>query len=57
VKLRGEVESHIRTKFSIPFNPGAAAQNFEHSMGQGLPSHILRVAAGKKSPVKLKVIQ
>lgn len=42
VKLRGDVEKSVRTTLNIPFNPGMAAANFEHSMGQGIPLNILR---------------
>jgi anaerobic magnesium-protoporphyrin IX monomethyl ester cyclase len=44
VTLRDEIESDIRTRLGIPFNPSAAAQRYEHSMGQ-LPPKILRVSA------------
>lgn len=40
VELRNEVEDSVRVKLGIPFNPGVAAQRFEHSMGQGLPGFI-----------------
>lgn len=43
VKLRDEVETVVRLKLNIPFNPGQAAVQYEHSMGQGnLPSFILK---------------
>lgn len=60
VALRGEIESSVRTKFDIPFNPGAAAQNFEHSMGQtSLPTTILRqsIEQKKAKSMRLPVIQ
>lgn len=41
VKIRGEMESNIRAKLNLPWNPSAASQAFEHSMGQ-LPPSILR---------------
>lgn len=41
-ELRDEVEDEARTKLGIPYATGAAAINFEKSMGQGLPSTILR---------------
>ena len=44
VELRDWVESDVREKLGIPFNPGAAAIRYEHSMGQ-LPLHILRTTA------------
>jgi radical SAM superfamily enzyme YgiQ (UPF0313 family) len=40
VELRNEVEDRVRATLGIPFNPGVAAQRFEHSMGQGLPGFI-----------------
>jgi anaerobic magnesium-protoporphyrin IX monomethyl ester cyclase len=45
VKLRDQVEREVRAKLEIPFNPGAPAKRFEHSMGQGgnaLPGFMLR---------------
>ena len=43
VKLRDQVESEVRTKLNIPFNPGAPGIKYEHSFGQGpLPLNILR---------------
>jgi anaerobic magnesium-protoporphyrin IX monomethyl ester cyclase len=48
VKLRDQVEREVRAKLCIPFNPGAPAQRFEHSMGQGaneLPGFMLRRSA------------
>ena len=45
VRLRDFVERDIRKQLNIPFNPGAPAIRYEHSMGQfapSLPSHILR---------------
>jgi anaerobic magnesium-protoporphyrin IX monomethyl ester cyclase len=43
VKPRDWVEADVRDKLAIPFNPGAPAKRYEHSMGMGaLPSHILR---------------
>jgi len=45
VELRDFVEKDVRQKLNIPFNPGAIAIRYEHSMGQfggQLPSHILR---------------
>ncbi len=46
VELRDEVESTVRAKLSIPFNPGAVARRYEHSMGQGLPGFVLRTSQG-----------
>ncbi len=45
VNLRDFVERDVRAILNIPFNPGAPAIRYEHSMGQfgsGLPSYILR---------------
>jgi len=47
VELRDHVERDVRAKLNIPFNPGAAAINYEHSMGQGLPQFILRQSHGQ----------
>jgi radical SAM superfamily enzyme YgiQ (UPF0313 family) len=43
VRLRDNVERDVRGALRIPFNPGAAALRYEHSMGQGLPGFIHRV--------------
>ena len=43
VRLRDKVEREVRERLRIPFNPGAAALRYEHSMGQGLPDFIHRV--------------
>jgi Radical SAM superfamily len=45
VGLRDAVEREVRDKLRIPFNPGAAALRYEHSMGQGLPDFIHRRGA------------
>ena len=44
VELRDFVERDVRSKLGIPFNAGAPAIQYEHSMGQmgRLPSNILR---------------
>lgn len=45
VELRNFVEKDVREKLNIPFNPGAPAIRYEHSMGQMgmiLPQNILR---------------
>ena len=43
VELRNWVESSVREKLNIPFNPGKPALRYEHSMGQSdLPHFILR---------------
>jgi anaerobic magnesium-protoporphyrin IX monomethyl ester cyclase len=44
VKLRNQVEREAREKLQIPYNAGAAALRYEHSMGQGLPDFIYRVS-------------
>jgi radical SAM superfamily enzyme YgiQ (UPF0313 family) len=60
VTLRDMVERDVREKLRIPFNPGAAALRYEHSMGQGLPDFIHRrgaaLAAGNvpASPIDLR---
>lgn len=48
VSIRGEVEREVREKLGIPYDVGASALRFEHSMGQmggPLPPNILRVSA------------
>lgn len=46
VRLRGVLESEVRASLGIPYNPSAAAQSYEHSMGMtALPSNILRRSA------------
>lgn len=42
VGLRDSVERDVRAALNIPFNAGAAALRFEHTMGQGLPDFIHR---------------
>ena len=42
VEVRDRIEQEVRRALGIRFNPSAAAINYEHSMGQGLPSNILR---------------
>jgi anaerobic magnesium-protoporphyrin IX monomethyl ester cyclase len=44
VRLRNSVEREVRATLGIPFNAGAAAMLYEHSMGQSgnFPSNILR---------------
>jgi radical SAM superfamily enzyme YgiQ (UPF0313 family) len=44
VELRDHVEREVRARLNIPFNPGAVALRYEHSMGQGLPDFIHRAA-------------
>lgn len=45
VTLRDFLERDVRNRLNIPFNPGAPAIRYEHSMGQsgrGLPSYMLK---------------
>ena len=42
VGLRDMVERDVRHILNIPFNAGAPAMRYEHSMGQGLPDFIHR---------------
>jgi anaerobic magnesium-protoporphyrin IX monomethyl ester cyclase len=46
VLLRNDVEADVRARLHIPFNPGAPAMLYEHSMGQAgqFPSSILRTS-------------
>jgi radical SAM superfamily enzyme YgiQ (UPF0313 family) len=47
VRLRDFVERDVRNRLGIPFNPGAPALQFEHSMGQSgakLPPTMLRIS-------------
>jgi anaerobic magnesium-protoporphyrin IX monomethyl ester cyclase len=48
VELRDWVERDVRAKLNIPFNPGAPALRYEHSMGQGLPEFIHRFGESKE---------
>jgi radical SAM superfamily enzyme YgiQ (UPF0313 family) len=48
VSLRDMVERDVRKALNIPFNSGAPALRYEHSMGQGLPDFIHR--NGKEAP-------
>jgi anaerobic magnesium-protoporphyrin IX monomethyl ester cyclase len=41
VQMRDWIESSVRMKLGIPFNPSRAAQRYEHSMGQ-IPPTLLR---------------
>lgn len=50
VRWREAFERFVRRKLGIPYNPSAAAINFEHSMGQtALPTSILRTSSGTQS--------
>src|SRR3989344_645749 len=42
VKARNTLEDDVRQILDIPFNQSAAALQYEHSMGMGLPGNILR---------------
>jgi anaerobic magnesium-protoporphyrin IX monomethyl ester cyclase len=53
VALRNRVESEVRAALQIPFNPGAAALRYEHSMGQGLPDFIHRASQAKEDAAAL----
>ena len=53
VRLRDFVERDVRGRLGIPFNPGAPALQFEHSMGQHgakLPPNMLRSTRGPGAP-------
>lgn len=46
VKQRDWLEADVREKLGIPYNAGAPAVRYEHSMGQGvIPANILRSTA------------
>jgi anaerobic magnesium-protoporphyrin IX monomethyl ester cyclase len=45
-QMRDEVEHEVRARLGIPYPSAVEAVNWEHSMGQGLPSAILRSANG-----------
>ena len=47
VQLRDQVEAEVRSTLNIPYPSASPAVMFEHSMGQNLPSHILRGANGQ----------
>ena len=49
VRLRDAVERDVREALRIPFNPGAVALRYEHSMGQGLPDFIHRIGSASNS--------
>jgi anaerobic magnesium-protoporphyrin IX monomethyl ester cyclase len=53
VRLRNQVEANVRQRLGIPFNPGAPALRFEHSMGQlggALPQNMLRTSGASDAP-------
>jgi radical SAM superfamily enzyme YgiQ (UPF0313 family) len=47
VSLRDALERDTRKELGIPFAPRGEATRYEHSMGQGLPPHILRSSEAK----------
>lgn len=62
VSIRDFVERDVRKKLDIPFNPGAPAIRYEHSMGQfgkPLPPNMLRtsgnVGARRSGPLRYTV--
>ena len=44
VQLRDSVEEEVRTKLGIPYPAGAAALQYEHSVGMRLPESILKTS-------------
>jgi radical SAM superfamily enzyme YgiQ (UPF0313 family) len=52
VELRDMVERDVRRTLNIPFNPGAPALRYEHSMGQGLPDFIHRIGKAQAVPAE-----
>jgi anaerobic magnesium-protoporphyrin IX monomethyl ester cyclase len=47
VHARGKLESDVREALNIPFNPAAAAQSYEHSMGMtALPPRLFKASEG-----------
>lgn len=50
---RDRIEREVRSSLGIPFNPGAPGVKFEHSMGQGLPSTILRTSVLSNEALKV----
>ncbi len=56
VSTRDALEKQTRLMLKIPFNPSAAAVNYEHSMGQSLPGTLLRSSGDVKRIVRLPVI-
>lgn len=50
VKLRDWLEASVREALGIPYNSGAPAVRYEHSMGQGvIPTNILRTTGSAES--------
>ncbi len=55
VQLRDWLESDVRQHLGIPYNTGAPAVRYEHSMGQGaIPSSILRTSSVQVPETSLK---
>jgi anaerobic magnesium-protoporphyrin IX monomethyl ester cyclase len=52
VELRDMVERDVRKTLNIPFNAGAPALRYEHSMGQGLPDFIHRIGTAQPAPAE-----
>ena len=52
VKLRDNLESEVRQKLGIPYNPSNPARKYEHSMGSSanMPDWILRSTETHKAP-------
>jgi hypothetical protein len=48
VALRDWIEHDVRAALNIPFNSSKAALQYDHSMGMGLPPHILRRSVGPR---------
>jgi anaerobic magnesium-protoporphyrin IX monomethyl ester cyclase len=46
VELRDDLEAEVRSTLGIPYPQGAAALNYEHSVGMKLPEYILRGSRG-----------
>ena len=57
VALRDMVERDVREKLNIPFNPGAPALRYEHSMGQGWPDFIHRIGRQVDAAVQQRAAQ
>jgi anaerobic magnesium-protoporphyrin IX monomethyl ester cyclase len=57
VSLRDMVERDVRKALDIPFNPGAPALRYEHSMGQGLPDFIHRIGKQQSASEPMPIAQ
>ena len=49
VELRDWLEKDVHSKLGIPYNASRAAVRFEHTMGQGLPSFVLKKVGQESS--------